>query len=313
MENGTSLQTEHNRTIIAGIYKSGEQIYFINEGFEVERTVLERGADEFIFIDVQMNNEKYMRAIEDIISRKIDGVILCIPDQKLSLWTVTKLRDADIPVVATNDPLINPNGTLIAPFVGVNNRRIGEMNGDWMANYAIKSGISDHQDVGVLILTMRMVTSGVERAAGEQERFKEMLPGFPESRMFHASYNGETDKGFSAAIDVYAQHPEIKKWLVMSSNEEGAIGAVRALEQIGLDWDSCVVGLGGYLAKDEFKKEYSAMKAASFFSPGVVGRTAANTLMDWINEGKEMPMEQLFNGVIITKENYKEVMGEYAD
>ena len=53
---------------------------------------------------------------------------------------------------------------------------------------------------------------------------------------------------------MFTAHPEIKTWLVTGANEEGTIGAVRALESAGLDKNACVVGLGAYMAKDEFRK-----------------------------------------------------------
>ncbi|MDY5349023.1 MAG: hypothetical protein SPG80_05710 [Candidatus Ventricola sp.] len=49
---------------------------------------------------------------------------------------------------------------------------------------------------------------------------------------------------------MFTAHPEITKWLVTGANEEGTIGALRALESAGLDAESCVVGLGAYMAKD---------------------------------------------------------------
>ena len=46
---------------------------------------------------------------------------------------------------------------------------------------------------------------------------------------------------------MFTAHPEIIKWLVTGANEEGTIGA---LESAGLDAETCVVGLGAYMAKD---------------------------------------------------------------
>ena len=69
---------------------------------------------------------------------------------------------------------------------------------------------------------------------------------------------------------------------------------------IGLDKDACVVGLGGYLAKDEFKKEGgSAMKAASYFSSDAVGTTSVKILLDII-AGKEVPMETAVDAIMVT-------------
>ena len=108
-------------------------------------------------------------------------------------------------------------------------------------------------------------------------------------------------------------HPEIKKWLVTGANEEGCVGAARALESAGLDADACVVGLGAYMAKDEFKKEGgSCMKASAYFSADSVGAGSVNVLMDIIN-GKEPVMETAVDAIVVTPETYKEVMGKAAE
>lgn len=104
-------------------------------------------------------------------------------------------------------------------------------------------------------------------------------------------------------------HPEIKTWLVTGANEEGCIGAARALESAGLG----VVGLGGYMAKDEFKKDGgSCVKASAYFSAESVGAGSIDVLLQLI-EGKEPPKETAVDAVVVTPDNYVEVMGKYAE
>ena len=69
------------------------------------------------------------------------------------------------------------------------------------------------------------------------------MPDFPEANIFKADYDGTTDKGNTAAAAVITANPQIKTWLVTGANEEGCIGAARALESAGLDADACVVAL----------------------------------------------------------------------
>ena len=160
-------------------------------------------------------------------------------------------------------------------------------------------------------MTMDTVSSCVPRAEGEFDKFTELCPDFDQSKIFKADYDGTTDKGNTAATAVITAHPEIKKWLVTGANEEGCVGA--ALESAGLDADACVVGLGAYMAKDEFKKEGgSCMKASAYFSADSVGAGSVNVLMDIIN-GKEPVMETAVDAIVVTPETYKEVMGKAAE
>lgn len=98
---------------------------------------------------------------------------------------------------------------------------------------------------------------------------------------------------------------ELKKWVVTGANEEGTVGAVRALEDAGLDADSWVMGIGGYLAPDEFEKG-SCMKAATYFSDVAIGAASVEMLMDHINNGTEMPMSTAVPAEVMTPDNYKD-------
>lgn len=300
-----------DKIVIAGIYKAGDQVWFIDEGAAAEAKAKEMGADEFIYIDAKMNPDTYLQAIDNVIAQKVDGVITCIPDQQLSQVTVQKLSDAGIPVVAADDALQDENGNKLAPWVGISAYKIGGAAAEWMTDYMIENGLVDDEEVGVLFMTMDTVSSCVPRTEGQEDVCAAKIPDFPADRMYYADYNGETEKGFTAASGIITANPQIKKWMVMTPNDEGAVGAVRALEQAGLDKDSAVVGFGAYLAVGEFEKEYSAMKAAAYFSASQVGGTSAAFLMENILNGEEIPMEYAVDAVVVTKDNYKDLMDEY--
>ena len=272
--------------MIYGIYKAGDQTWFIDEGAAAEAAAKEAGYD-FTYVDAKMSPEEYLRAIDNAIANNAAGVVTCIPDQTMSQAAVDKLAEAGIPVVAADDALQAADGTKIAPWVGINAYVIGEANGAWLAEYAKANDLVNDPECALLILTMDTVSSCVPRAEGEYDKFVELCPEFDTSKIYKADYDGTTDKGNTAAAAVFTAHPEITKWLVTGANEEGTIGALRALESAGLDAESCVVGLGAYMAKDEWKKEGpNAMKAAAYFSSQSVGAGSIEVLLQLIEARK---------------------------
>lgn len=300
------------KLVVYGIYKAGDQTWFIDEGAAAQKAVEDLGG-EFIYVDAKMSPEEYLKAIDNAIANKASGIVTCIPDQTMSQAVVDKANEAGIPIVAADDALQDASGSKLAPWVGINAYVIGEANGEWLANYAKDNNLVTDPEVGLLIMTMDTVSSCVPRAEGEFDKFTELCPDFDQSKIFKADYDGTTDKGNTAATAVITAHPEIKKWLVTGANEEGCVGAARALESAGLDADACVVGLGAYMAKDEFKKEGgSCMKASAYFSADSVGAGSVNVLMDIIN-GKEPVMETAVDAIVVTPETYKEVMGKAAE
>ena len=301
-----------SKGMIYGIYKAGDQTWFIDEGAAAEAAAKEAGYD-FTFVDAKMSPEEYLRAIDNAIANNAAGVVTCIPDQTMSQAAVDKLAEAGIPVVAADDALQTADGTKIAPWVGINAYVIGEANGAWVAEYAKANNLVSDPECALLILTMDTVSSCVPRAEGEYDKFTELCPEFDTAKIFKADYDGTTDKGNTASAAVFTAHPEITKWLVTGANEEGTIGALRALESAGLDGESCVVGLGAYMAKDEWKKDgESAMKASAYFSSNSVGAGSIEVLLQII-DGQEVTMETAVDAVVVTPETYVEVMGKDAE
>ncbi len=307
-----SATSKSAKLTVYGIYKAGDQTWFIDEGKAAQKAV-EAAGGEFIYVDAKMSPEEYLKAIDNAIANKASGVVTCIPDQTMSQSVVDKLSAANIPVIAADDALQDGSGKKIAPWVGIDAYKIGEANGKWLAEYANKNSLAAKSDVGLLIMTMDTVSSCVPRAKGEEDAFVKNCADFNKSRIFKADYDGTTDKGNTAASAVFTAHPEIKTWLVTGANEEGTVGACRALESAGLDKNACVVGLGAYLAKDEFKKANgSPMKAATYFSSDSVGAGSVQVLLDKIS-GKEVQQETAVSAEIVTSENYKQVMGAAAN
>lgn len=308
----TTAAAGTDKLVVYGIYKAGDQTWFIDEG-EAAKKAVEAAGGEFIYVDAKMSPEEYLKAIDNAIANKASGIVTCIPDQTMSQAVVDKATEAGIPIVAADDALQDASGNKLAPWVGINAYVIGEANGEWLANYAKENNLISDPEVGLLIMTMDTVSSCVPRAEGEYDKFTELAPDFDTSKIYKADYDGTTDKGNTAATAVITANPQIKKWLVTGANEEGCVGAARALESAGLDADACVVGLGAYMAKDEFKKEGgSCMKASAYFSADSVGAGSVNVLLDII-AGKEPVMETAVDAIVVTPETYKEVMGAAAE
>ncbi len=300
--------------VVYGIYKAGDQTWFIDEGAAAQAAVEAQG-DTFTYVDAKMNPEEYLKAIDNAIANNAKGIVICIPDQTMSQAAVDKAKGAGIPIVAADDALQDADGKKLAPWVGIDAYVIGQANGGWLAKYAKDNDLVGKDDVALLILTMDTVSSCVPRAEGEIDQFTKDCPDFDQSKIYKADYDGTTDKGNTAASSVITAHPEVKKWLVTGANEEGTIGACRALESAGLDKDACVVGLGAYMAKDEWNNkgaDGTCMKAAAYFSSQSVGEGSVKVLYQLIN-GETPDMETAVPAVIVTPDNYKDTMGKDAE
>lgn len=308
---------------LAFICKDLSQEWFVGTSSSMKETAIARGAKDFIMYDCGMSPDKYMTALDTAISLDVDVLIVCPPDQNLSQITVQRCKEAGIKVMADDDGLIDENGTLLAPSLELD-ARVGQGIGEYLAKYVIDNGINkDYTKVSYLCMTMSEVSSCIPRSTGARDKFTEIVTDFPTDKIIEADYDGTSDKGFNVAAAAITANPDIDVWLVTAPNDEGAQGATRALEQAGKDKESIVIGVGGYLAKDEFKKDFSCFKATAYIDPVLDGQLAANAAMDWLETGKVPYSEYVeegntfglspFSATLVDSSNYKEIMGDDAN
>ncbi|GFI04834.1 MAG: substrate-binding domain-containing protein [Lachnospiraceae bacterium] len=308
---------------IAAIYRDMTQSWFIQEAAAAENQASALGMEPLIVGDSKEDPSVYVDVLDNVLSQDIQGLIVNICDQQLSQMTVTKCQEAGIPVVAVDVPLIDENGSYLAPAIELDSYLSGRTMGEWAVNYINENNMLENpESTGIMILAMEKVTSCVPRSDGQIDVFKESFPDFPEGNIIRIDYGGgSSDEGYNAAAATITAHPEITSWIVTAANDEGAQGATRALEQAGLDKDSVTVGLGGYHAKDEFRKEYSCFKAAAYIKASTVGEESVKALYENIVNGTPIFEEYKtdkaygvypFGAVMVTAENFEEVMGEDA-
>lgn len=77
--------------VVYGIYKAGDQTWFIDEG-KAAKAAVEKNGDTFTYVDAKMSPEEYLKAIDNAIANKAKGIVTCIPDQTMSQAVVDKCK-----------------------------------------------------------------------------------------------------------------------------------------------------------------------------------------------------------------------------
>jgi L-arabinose transport system substrate-binding protein len=311
--------------LVAYICKNLSQEWFIGTSTAMRETVLARGARDLLLFDTQMNPEKYLEALDAVIARgDVSVLIVTPPDQQLSQITVDRCRAANIKVLANDDGLIDQNGRHIAPAQELSAYMVGLGIGEYLGKYYNSNNMhANYATTAFMLIDIPELSSVVPRCDGTRDKFLELVPQFERSKIIRVAYDGTSDMGFNVAAATITANPQVTRWIVMAPNDEGAQGATRALEQANLDRNSIVAGVGAYLAKDEFKKNFSAFMASSFLDTATNGKVIATAAMDWHETGV-VPFEQYkkpgeafgvfpFDGAMVDKNNFRQVMGTAAN
>ena len=213
-------------------------------------------------------------------------------------------------VVAVDDGLIDADGNKIAPWFGIDAYNIGYAAGEWMADYAKENNLLDDPACALLYMTMDTVSSCVPRTEGEKQAWADKVGDALSDRTYFCDYLGSDEaEAYANATAVIAAHPEITKWLVMSASETGSSTAAAALEEAGLVEGSCVNALGTDATALQWDEgNFEVIRSSAYFSGKVVGQAAALAVCDYLLNGTEIPAEYATPAVIVTPENYKDIM-----
>lgn len=303
--------------VVGYLCKELTQPWFTRLSKALETSCLELGASKVIIENIQMSPIDYLVALDDMISQGVDCLVVCPPDERLSRVTVERCAQAGILVLADSDPLIDEQGRLLAPAITVDGYACGLDIGRWLGDYVLEHQL-DLGRVGFLCLTMESASGYVPRHRGAVDGFLEKISSFPTSSIYYADYDGTSQAAFDVASAAIVSHPEVKYWVAMAPTDEGAQSICRVLEQGGLEEDAAVVGVGGYAAREEFKRGTACFRASAYIDGGQTGHLIAIAVMNWYVSGIEPWQEfrsegerygrRLVGSKLITPETYLEVM-----
>jgi len=282
--------------------------------FQQEWRFAQKAADKYGFDLIKIgatDGEKVLAAIDNLAAQNARGFVICTPDVRLGPAIMAKANANSMKVFSVDDQFVGPEGAFMdVPYMGISARAIGESVGRTLAAEFKRRGwpIEETAAAGI---TFDELDTAHERTEGAIAGLA--AAGFPADRIFTApERTSDTEGSFNAAGTLLTQHPEVKRWLVFSMNDEGVMGAVRAMEGRGFTANTVAgVGIGGSTCLTEFEKATpSGFYATCLISPLRHGYETTELLYKWIHDGVVPPKDTRTQGMIITRENYKQVMSE---
>lgn len=283
--------------------------------FQVETKFAQDAADEIgaeLIVQEAKDGNALMNLLSTMKTQGVQGVIICAPEVQLGQGIVAKCEEEGLKLMTVDDRLVDADGNPIesVPHLGISATKIGELVGETIANEA-KSRGWNMSEVGAITVLVEGLQTAEERVNGASSKLIEA--GLPKENVFLASWTGaDVNSAIDSSNPVISQHPEIKHWVCYSSNDDGMIGAVRALEVKGFaPADIIGVGINGKLVAQEFAKgKESGIFASVMLKASEHGGQTVKAMYKWITEGTAPDPLTLTLGDVITKENYKEKIAE---
>ncbi|MHB9030365.1 MAG: arabinose ABC transporter substrate-binding protein [Candidatus Latescibacterota bacterium] len=294
---------------IGFLVKNPEERWFQDE-WKFARKCAEEYGFEVITIGAT-DGEKVLSNIDNLAAQGAQGFVICIPDVRLGPAVMARAESHKMKVFAVDDQFVGADGNFMdVPYMGIAARTIGETVGKALYEEFVKRGWRI-EETGAAGITFEELNTVKERTDGTIDALTKA--GFPADKIFKSpEKTTDVPSAFDAANTLLTQHPEVKRWLVFSVNDEGVLGAVRAMENHGFHADTVIgVGIGGPSAISEFEKSGpTGFYSTCLISPYRHGFETTEHLYKWIKEGIEPPKDTRTVGIMVDRTNYLQVMRE---
>jgi L-arabinose transport system substrate-binding protein len=258
------------------------------------------------------DGEKVLTAIDSLAANGAKGFVICTPDVRLGPAIYSRALQHDMKVLAVDDQFIAADGGFMqeVPFMGCAAWDIGRTVAKELYK-EFKNRAWNIEETAACGITFDELDCVKQRTDATVSTLLEL--GFPQDRIYRIGEKTTDIPGaFDVANIVLAQHPEVKRWLVFSVNDEGVLGAVRAMEGRGFDADYVIgIGIGAGVGFTEFEKQ----KPTGFFGTVVMnnrrhGYETTELLYKWVTQGRQPPSQTKTPGFMTTRDTYKQVMKE---
>jgi L-arabinose transport system substrate-binding protein len=257
------------------------------------------------------DGDQVLPKIENAAAQGAKGLIICAPDVRLGPAIVARAEQRGMKLMSVDDQLIDANGKpLDVHHLGISAKKIGNSVGtDLMAEMA-KRGWKN-EDTGLILITRDELDTARERTDGAVEGVTSK--GFPTASIFRAPQKTtDVPGGRDAVTVVLTQHSTVKHWLIAGMNDAAVMGAVRATEAYNIKpADVIGIGINGDSALEDLKKpEPTGLYGSILLQAKRHGFDTADMMYKWIKNGVEPPKITYTDGVLITRDNYKQVLKE---
>jgi L-arabinose transport system substrate-binding protein len=283
--------------------------------FQLEWKFADQAAKDLGFSLVKIgagDGEKVLSAIDNLAAGGAQGFVICTPDTRLGPAILAKAKATGLKLISVDDQFIGADGNPMANvhYLGISAGKIGEEVGKTLAAEMKKRGWTP-EETGVCAVTADELATARERTDGAINAL--LAAGLARERIFRAPQRTtDVPGGFDAVNILLTQQPGVKHWLVCGNNDNAVLGAVRALEGRGFGPTTAVaVGINGTDCIVELEKE----KPTAFFGSMLLsakshGYQTCEMMYRWIKDGVEPPLDTRTVGVLITRENFRQVLKE---
>ncbi len=289
------------------ITKMGTDPWFVSEGRGAASEARKLGVT-LIRQDVALDSNQALNAFGTILGEGVDGILTVPPSGAIGPSLVSKASAAHVPLMSIDDFIYDSHHRQV-PWVGAPWAQIGQIAGREEARLYKSLGWNKDANVGVAAVVLPTLSVCNQRTDNTEAAFLKALPSFNKGDIFHITYDGTLNGALNVMPAAITAHANITKWLIWSCNDDGVIGAWRAMHNKGID-ASHVIGVaeGGLLFCGEWNAgKPSGLREMVFSNPANEGAKAVDLLYNHVIHHAALPLQTALSPTILTQQTYRKV------
>ena len=249
---------------------------------------------ELLLQDAQQDNAKQIAQIENFILQGVD-VLIVAPNEAAPITApVKKAKEKGIKVVCLERNLLEPAYDI---FVGADNVKIGELAGQFVAEYVKSKGI---QNPVVVEMKGLLGTKPQEERHGGARKFIDPIPGVKEIEEVAYWLQNEAIKRMETILQA---NPKID--VVYAHNDPMAVGCYLAAQTANRAKEMIFVGVDALGGPDGgIKRVLDGTLACTFYYPTCAAEGLEYAVK--LAHGEPVPKEVILEPARITQENAEE-------
>lgn len=269
---------ENGKKRIALVVKTLNNPFFISMEEGAKKAAGKAGVELIVQApEREIDVEKQMQIVENLITQRVDAILIAPSGSKEIVPAIKKANDAGIPVIAVDtkvdEKAMKEQGAHVEAFIGSDNEEGGRIAGEYVVKalngkgkVAILEGIPGHE-------------TGDARLRG----FREAVDKTDIEVVASLTANWERAEGYNVMQNILQAHPDIDA--VFACNDMMALGALEAIEAAGKGGEILIIGFD---ATDEAKTaiKEGRMTGSVAQYPSEMGRLGVEKAVELLNGGK---------------------------
>lgn len=249
---------------------------------------------ELLIQDAQQDNARQIAQIENFIQQGVN-VLIVAPNEAAPLTAVVKkAKDKGIKVVCLERNLLEP---VYDVFVGADNVKIGEMAGQFVADYIKAKGIANP-----VIVEMKGLL-GTKPQDERHDGARKYIDAIPNVKVIEDVANWIQNEGLKRMETILQANPQID--VVYAHNDPMAVGCYWAAKNAGREGQMAFVGVDGLGGPDGgVKRVLDGQLACTFYYPTCAGEGLESAVK--LAHGEQVAPQIILDPALIDSRNAQE-------